>query len=810
MKARKNLYGILLLLFFLLPESSLSKCYYVSEKGSDQNNGLSSRTPWRTLQKVQAQLHLVHPGDSILFEKGSMFYGALTVQQSGTTQKRIFIGAYGTGTLPVIKGSITISGWEPVGKNIWKTLCKDCTSRPGGLYINSKEQSLARYPDSGYRHVRVARSSGTQFEDRKLNFDKNHWQGAEVVAKTSRWTLDVLPVQSFTDNTFLFKTSSSYPFPADFDYFIQNHVAALNLSGEWMYNPQTQEIFLYYENLDPNKATIEVSWRDCGLKVSHAAFVTINNLSFEWFREAGVIIENSRDINFSNNSISCSGVDGLRIVSVDNIIVSHNRISDSHNNGVTWTGNTNGSFTWNSVFRTGLQPGRGSSGNGTYIALYITGKANTRNIVQYNTIDSTGYSAIDFRTGNTYVANNVIRHFCLLKDDGGGIYSWENDEGNNVIEKNIVDGEQTSANDGEKYVNGIYIDDRSKCIAISENTVVHCPGAGLVIHNARDLLVDRNKLVGNGKNFLNKEKVQLLIRRDGIVPEEEFDDLNLGITGNVFACEREDQDCVMIDVPAAGLLPGRSTFLNNYYAYFDPYTIIVRYSGSISLCNASRSYTLQQWKEFSANDVTSGEKRLASSSFHTTTTLHPKNGSSQTTTGWMTWPGNSSLRVDSNQDIMSVEPAPGEQVLLYHEGFTLDRKKIYQLSFVVEGLHDGEIEFVPLLNDAPWTAVGDYHCFKMTTVARTITCYFKPTFTSHARLNFKSNQVFRLSHIILREVTIADECAELRLVYNANHSNVVIKLGNEYFHADGSPAGTHLVIVPYDAALLFRAQKRYR
>src|SRR5258708_25776941 len=103
-----------------------------------------------------------------------------------------------------------------------------------------------------------------------------------------------------------------------------------------------------------------------------------------------------------------------------NPTIEHWVIEDSNNNGVEWSDNTNGIFIRNIIKRTGLHPGQGRSGNGKYIALSITSgnPGISKNLFQYNSIDSTGYLGIDFRAGGTTIKNNRVTNFCMIKDDG--------------------------------------------------------------------------------------------------------------------------------------------------------------------------------------------------------------------------------------------------------------------------------------------------------------------------------------------------------------------------------------------------------
>lgn len=69
--------------------------YFVSPLGDDNNNGLSSSTPWKTINKVNATAFA--PGDLILFDGGKTFNGMLYITSSGSSGMNIKFASYGIG-----------------------------------------------------------------------------------------------------------------------------------------------------------------------------------------------------------------------------------------------------------------------------------------------------------------------------------------------------------------------------------------------------------------------------------------------------------------------------------------------------------------------------------------------------------------------------------------------------------------------------------------------------------------------------------------------------------------------------------------
>ena len=135
----------------------------------------------------------------------------------------------------------------------------------------------------------------------------------------------------------------------------------------------------------------------------------------------------------------------------------------------------------------------------------------TNLLVEYNTIDSVGYIGMDFTGDTITIKNNVISNYCMTKDDGGGLYTWNNDSINfsrkligNIVFNAIGAPEGTGGN--QVAAEGIYIDDRSANVDIIGNSVYKCGNSGIYIHNANHLNIHGNNIYDNG--------IQLIMRHD--------------------------------------------------------------------------------------------------------------------------------------------------------------------------------------------------------------------------------------------------------------------------------------------------------
>ncbi len=84
--------------------------YYIDATGgNDNNNGTSEATAWKTIEKAHNMMPSMPTGSDVLFKRGEEFSGhSLYVQIGGTNSDPVVIGAYGSGSKPVLKNDTHI------------------------------------------------------------------------------------------------------------------------------------------------------------------------------------------------------------------------------------------------------------------------------------------------------------------------------------------------------------------------------------------------------------------------------------------------------------------------------------------------------------------------------------------------------------------------------------------------------------------------------------------------------------------------------------------------------------------------------
>jgi hypothetical protein len=77
------------------------RTFHVDSTGDDGADGLSPRTAWRSLERVNS--HVFQPGDRLLFRRGDRFEGQLRPQGSGEPGRPVVVDVYGGGGRPLIE-----------------------------------------------------------------------------------------------------------------------------------------------------------------------------------------------------------------------------------------------------------------------------------------------------------------------------------------------------------------------------------------------------------------------------------------------------------------------------------------------------------------------------------------------------------------------------------------------------------------------------------------------------------------------------------------------------------------------------------
>jgi uncharacterized protein YjdB len=577
------------LLLFLTINVNGRNFYFSTSTGVDSRTSTQAQspaTPWKTISKLNSFFTSLLPGDSILFKRGEVFYGAIQVGKSGTSSLPIIIAAYGIGTNPVISGLATLTSWTSIGNGIYESTPTTCKPTLNMVVMNGVQKAIGRYPNTEYLKFETHVGS-TSITDNQLTGTPN-WTGAEVVIRKTPYILGRNPINNHSGSTINYSNGGTIP-KDNFGYFIQKDIKTLDVLGEWYLNPTSKKLQMYFGSSNPNSFVIKASTLDTLVYCNGRSYITFYNLSFEGANYAAFFIASGQNISIQYCKIDFSGTFGIYGYSNSpNLKIENSTINHSNHKAIqTLCANT--SIRNNVIKNTGIIHGMGNEVGG-YSAIELQGGDGT--VIEYNQIDSTGYNGVFLRGNNVTVKNNLINYFLLTLDDGGGVYTaGKSFTGRKIIGNIILNGiGEASGTNNPTYFSskGIFLDEPCSGVEITGNTVANCAVAGLNCNNTHDISVKNNLFYNN--------KYQINFQHSSSYPNDPT--RNVEMKNNVFFSKTADQySSRMYSVSNDVKLFGTAD--SNYYCRpIDDNNVIVTTEGT-----TTTNRTLANWQSFTGQDL---------------------------------------------------------------------------------------------------------------------------------------------------------------------------------------------------------------
>ena len=598
MKKNSWIKGLLIFLIFSTNSVFATDYYFSDTLGDDTRTSVAAQnptTPWKTINQLNLFFANLKAGDRIFFKRGDVFQGNIIVKKSGTLALPIIFDAYGTGDKPIISGLTNLNSWSSLGNNLYRTNCENCVLENNILLVNNEPQNIGRYPNSSYLTYESTVANNAII-DNELNSSIN-WTGAEVVIRKNRWTIDKFKITSHVGQTINYPSGSKESPLAGFGYFIQNDLRTLDKDGEWFFDPVSKQVTIYQSARDPNSLNIQASSLSNLITISSFTYLTFQNLSFNGANSSAIDIRFGQNISILNCDFNNSGSYAITVNASPNFSLQNSVFNNSLNTAIDLsTGCSNSNISNNVIRNSGMFAGMGKNSSGTYQAIQSFG-ANT--IIEYNVIENTGYNGIYFGGTGAQVRNNFVSNFCIVKDDGGGIYVGDYfvSQDKKIINNIITEGKGAPAgtnNTSLMDTHGIYIDAMSSGLEISSNTVENC-GSGIKIGNANTIQLINNTFFGNEQQQLNLGESELfasyLIR-------------NLNINNNIFFSKKVDQLTANY-YSQANDIREFGTADNNFFVrpYDDRVSMVAIFSDNGYRIN--KSFSLDNWKAYWGNNTNS-------------------------------------------------------------------------------------------------------------------------------------------------------------------------------------------------------------
>lgn len=826
----------------LLPLITWGRGYYFSSStGSDSYSSTQAQnqaTPWKTISKLNSFFSSLQPGDTVYFKRGEVFYGSIVATRSGTAALPIVFAAYGTkGSRPVLSGLTSVSGWTSLGNGIYESTVLPVKTSMNLVVLDGVPVSMGRYPnnsnpDSAYLTYESFATAGGSITDNELTSTIN-WTGAEVVIRKNRWIMDRGKITAHSGTTLTYTNPTSYAGLAGFGYFIQNDARTLDRYSEWFLNSNTKKLQLYFGTELPASHTITVSSIDTLIQLGANKYFTITELALEGANVAAVYALNGGNVTMTNCDLRWMGKDGIYLdncpsVMVDNVTTNYvqNNAIDIRNEAASSAAVRNCS-----IKNTGLWPGMGSSGDATYRGLAM--EVSSGGLAEYNKIDSTGYVALQFQGNNVDIRYNFINNFCMVKDDGGGIYTWTNNGAatytsrriyNNIIlnAKGVPYGTQGKTAEAK----GIYLDGGAMNVDVYNNSVAYSARTGLLYNNAVNVKTYNNVIFDArfGVELVRFAGAPLVrnitLKKNVIYPKTT---VQANIQYKNFELNNPTATTIQADMQAIGVLD------SNYYATPNP----SGFSCFYSLTNGGAlvypaPFSLEGWQEFMAQERASKRPYRTAADYvlnRTLTSNTVTNGDLNTGISGITfWAANTNYTAtwDNTSKIsgvgsLKITPLSSSTVWtsFYAPVGAIAAGKKYVLRFTTLGtLTNGNARATLRKTSSPFSNLAAYQSRTFGTLIKQHEIYFdSPTADANAsyiiEIQQSSGTVY-VDNIEFYEVdaTTLNVDDQVRFEYNANNSAQTIQLGADYFDVDGTRYAGSVTLQPFTSKVLIKDTAR--
>jgi len=803
-------FNLLILLVCLLDPAYATNYYFSSISGDDlrtSTQAQSSSTPWKTLIKLNSFFSNLQPGDSVLFKRGETFYGSITINKSGSTGLPVVFGAYGKGIKPVITSLVTFTNWVSKGNGIWESYNSSSISTTNMVLFNGVEQEMGRYPNSdatnsGYL-VYESHIGKTSITDNELTSTID-WTGAELVTRPRRWIFERNLITSHTGSTISYTTSSVYEPYDKYGYFIQNSIKTLDKPGEWYYSPSTKKLSMYFGSGTPSASIVQATTITSLVTSDDFDNIALDNLTFKGSNGSGFNIRNGSNISITNCDILFSGEDGVLVANCTNLKIENCTVSNSNNNGIDFSYGVNYAVIRNSkVLNTSLLPGLAKSGDGNGIAICSAGNGNT---LEYNEIRNTGYTSITFNGDDVTIKNNLIDSFCLIKDDGAGIYS----NGTSVLYKNrkitgniVMNGVGISNgtdNPSKQPVSGIYMDNEASAAEITGNTFANCNNSGIYIHNSAGMIVKNNTLFNNNLqlNFIQESDHPSSVRNNITTNNILFSKYSTQLISSI----KSNVD----DIAYFG------KFDSNYYArpVDDRITIYNYFPG------AAMNFDLSGWQNKYGKDGASQITAKSIAAYKVINLVGANKFANGLLTSTLTGVYASSctilLGVLGLLDGGYLQVTPilkKSNVFVSIGGITAGKK--YIVRYTVKGSADNNmvINTFLRLGVSPYSLLTPMQGRKVSITRNDYELIFiAPSTQSSVQAVFQADQLsqYYLDNIQVYEANavITNPNDSIKFVYNATMKNKIIPLDSDYVDTKGNKFSRSITLLPYTTAILIR------
>ena len=512
--------------------------------GSDGHPGTISE-PFLTLERAKQAVRDVSKtmtGDAIVYLRSGTYEleEPLVFQShdSGQNGYRVIYMAY-PGEKPVITGGRRISGWIPAGNGVYKANTHGLQFRQ--LYVGGKPRVRARTPNEGSfnrllnwdesdRTIIVATSEVPNLFDlhevemiihkewiqNNLRLASFHLSGPEAHIAP----LEPDRTKAFSSHDYLRKNGQSYYWENAFEF--------LDAEGEWYLKAANHELFYKLRAGEDVSTIVAVAptlvqlVRLQGTPEAPVKHIRFHGIVFEhstWLEPSEEGFATGQADSIANGSEGKHRIPGaIHVQNAENIWFEGNTFRNLGATAVVfWSGVRDSAFvgnTFENISASGISIGMdldehppASSqicqriviknnlitrvGRDYHSSVGIFAGYTEGLVIENNELTDMPYTGISVGWGHTFeqtplknnlIKRNRIHHVMNLLADGGGIYTLSKQPGTTIVENYVFDIVR-SPGAGDNIIGGIYLDEGSSLITLTNNLLENIP-IGILFHRA--------------------------------------------------------------------------------------------------------------------------------------------------------------------------------------------------------------------------------------------------------------------------------------------------------------------------------------
>ncbi|WP_236974923.1 right-handed parallel beta-helix repeat-containing protein [Membranihabitans maritimus] len=465
-------------------------------------------------------------------------------------------------TNPIISGGIKITDWQQISQGLWASTLSQ-NMQPRELFIENKRASRSRFPDQGYLRVeKVGADRRTNFFFTQGDFPiPENTENTELVLLHD-WSISRIPIQEInTDQNQITAVDSIGARKPDFfnldhweehpRYFLENAQEFINRDYEWCFDKELKRIVVKLPvGMNPNNLEIISPISPALLQLNGTKSKPIKNIHFQgisfqhtyweiprlgycgvqachfdprpsdssWATiPAAIELNWAENCTFTNCKFSQFGGSGIHIgpgsrycsvtncdiedISGNGIMIGEGR--DRKINGNPWYTYAPGDVaTGNSIVGSTVK----KCGQQFFGAVGIWAGLTAETTIKNNNVYDLPYTGISIGwmwsprktpCRDNIIDGNHIYDIMKILSDGGGIYSLGLQPGSKLINNHIHD---VQINAGRAESNGIFMDEGTTDVIVSNNLIYNIAKSPLRFHRAQENLVKENILFCTADN----------------------------------------------------------------------------------------------------------------------------------------------------------------------------------------------------------------------------------------------------------------------------------------------------------------------